>query len=71
MKKEIAIITEAFSMQPHDYCIGRNVNGNELAKISEEKRTISGKKLDYYVGYDKDFKILFECRKETMNVFYK
>lgn len=71
MKREIETITEAFSMQPSCYQIGTNMIGGKLAKISEEKRTVSGEKLDYYIGYDENFKILFECRKESMNVFYK
>ena len=72
---EIDSISEAFSTQPSCYKIGCGLIGGKLAKITEEKRTIEGNgqryRVDYYVGYDEHFKILFECRKETMNVFYK
>ena len=71
MKQEIHCITEAFSMQPASFIVGNNVTGGKIAKIVKEQISMHNDWYDYYIGYDEKSKKLFECRRESVNVFYK
>lgn len=70
-KREIFQIAEAYSMQPMDFAIGKNLQGRIIAKIIEETIYIEGDPFSYYVGYDDKGKRLFEYKKGTVNVIYK
>lgn len=73
-KKQLIIagVSEAFSMQPTGYSVDQVMyDGRKVKEIKLEAVYCTGDPFDYYVGYDENGDKIFECRKETMNVYYK
>lgn len=69
--EEIYCISEAFSMQPHDFTVGRNVNNRanaKIAKIIRQTFHIAGEPHEYYVGYNEKQEKLFQYRVDSCNV---
>lgn len=79
--QKIKSLSEAFSMQPMSYTVGEKLNryystkpGPVLARIEAEVKNypVAGDPFEcyYFVGYDDEGNVLFEFRRESMNVFY-
>ena len=74
--KRIKAISEAFSMQPvtleiNPKCLPENLRDGQVVEIKEEMlHTAAGDHIIYYIGYDKNGKMIFKYLANACNVHY-
>lgn len=70
-KNQILYITESYSQQPRHLQVGCDYEGVKIASIQKEDVYIIGDPFPYYRGYDKDGRLLFQYKQDSVNVGMK
>jgi len=56
-----------FVSEKNDY---EKLRDDDVVEIKDEAIKVNGDPYDYYIGYNKDGKKIFQYRKETVNVHF-
>ena len=70
-EKKVKRIIDAFSMQPYSKQVQSEFSPTGIAKIKLESRSTEPEgEIHYYVGYDFEGNVMFEYRRDTVNIEY-